>query len=145
MVRGARTSDVWLKGGNREQLCGNLFSALLVPAAERAATLNFALPAIGGTTVALQGDSLLLGAITFAALLYFSTFDAPLKRAALDCATRRRLIGHGARVVYRKRQALVRPRVALAWRGPQSMPQPADGVDRRGLDGFGGGAADEPE
>ena len=70
-----------------QQLCGNLFSALLVPVAERAATLNFALPAIGGTTVALQGDSLLLGAITFAALLYFSTFDAPLKRAALDCAT----------------------------------------------------------
>ena len=70
-----------------QQLCGNLFSALLVPVAERAATANIALPAIGGTAIALQGDSLLLGAITFAALLFFSTFDAPLKRAALDCAT----------------------------------------------------------
>ena len=65
-----------------QQLCGNLFSALLVPIAERAATSSVDLP--GGSHV--SGDSLLLSAIVLGAFGYFRTFDAPLTRSAVDCA-----------------------------------------------------------
>lgn len=66
-----------------QQLCGNLFSALLVPVAERAGKAHVSLP---GGLGDLRGDSLLLGGLTAAALAFFSGFDPSLKRSALDCA-----------------------------------------------------------
>lgn len=64
-----------------QQLCGNLFSALLVPIAESAATSHTPLP--GGNSV--SGDSVLLSGILLCALVYYSTFTSALKRSALDC------------------------------------------------------------
>lgn len=64
-----------------QQFSGNLFSALLVPVAERAKHMDFS---VGGYTT--QGDTLLLAVLAAITFGYFSTFDAPLKRAALDCA-----------------------------------------------------------
>ena len=64
--------------------CGNLFSALLVPVAERAADVDLAIPLADGTTV--RGDSVLLGVIALSALGVFSGFDAELKRSAVDSA-----------------------------------------------------------
>ena len=64
--------------------CGNLFSALLVPIAERAAEVDLSLPVGDGTTV--RGDSVLLGFIALVALGFFTTFDGQLKRSALDGA-----------------------------------------------------------
>jgi hypothetical protein len=66
-----------------QQLCGNLFSALLVPIAEGASKGRTALPAGLGE---LRGDFLLLGGLTTVGLAFFSTFDATLRRSALDCA-----------------------------------------------------------
>ena len=65
-----------------QQLCGNLFSALLVPVAERAYEYNVGLP--GGAHI--SGDSLLLSSIVVGAGLYYRTFNSALKRSALDCA-----------------------------------------------------------
>ena len=96
-----------------QQLCGNLFSALLVPVAERAAEFREPLP--GGVLPEsartraepsasacsalslrlwprpaqlgqLQGQFLLLGGLVTGGLAFFSTFDATLRRSALDCA-----------------------------------------------------------
>ena len=67
-----------------QQLCGNLLALLVpVPSAPPRSTSR---SGDRRDTVALQGDSLLLGAITFAALLYFST-STRRSNAALDCAT----------------------------------------------------------
>ena len=65
-----------------QQLCGNLFSALLVPVAERAAEADFKVP--GGAT-GIHGDTVLLGLIALSAFGYFTTFDAELKRSEVDC------------------------------------------------------------
>lgn len=65
-----------------QQLCGNLFSALLVPVAEIAARTNVGVP--GGNSI--SGDSILLSAIVVGATAYYSTFNSVLKRSALDCA-----------------------------------------------------------
>ena len=61
-----------------QQVCGILFSALLVPVLEVAAEGKLSLP--GGIT----GDYALLEFIAASALLYFITFDAPLKRTQMD-------------------------------------------------------------
>jgi len=65
-----------------QQLCGNLFSALLVPVAERAARVD--LP-MGDSGAGVHGDTVLLGLIALGAFGYFTTFDAELKRSELDC------------------------------------------------------------
>ena len=67
-----------------QQLCGNLFSALLVPVAERAARVD--LKSFDGGP-GIHGDTLLLGFIALGALGYFRSFDAELKRSEVDCAT----------------------------------------------------------
>ena len=66
-----------------QQLCGNLFSALLVPVAERAARVDLQIPDGPG----IRGDTVLLGFIALGALGYFNSFDAELKRSEVDCAT----------------------------------------------------------
>ena len=66
-----------------QQLCGNLFSALLVPVAERAADVDL----FAGTAEGIHGDTVLLGFIALGALGFFNTFDAELKRSELDCAS----------------------------------------------------------
>ena len=63
------------------QLC-----AALVPVAERAAMGEVRLPTVGSSPAEVSGDTVLLVAIALSALAYYSTFDAPLKRSALDCA-----------------------------------------------------------
>jgi FLVCR family feline leukemia virus subgroup C receptor-related protein len=68
-----------------QQLCGNLFSALLVPLCEVAAS-SFdveVLPGIGPNKD-IRGDSLVLVLLTLATTLYFTTFNAPLKRTEFD-------------------------------------------------------------
>lgn len=65
-----------------QQLCGNLFSALLVPLAEMAAESYLDVP--GAAPV--RGDTVLLGAIAVGSFFFFSTFDSVLKRSAVDCA-----------------------------------------------------------
>jgi len=73
-----------------QQLCGNLFSALLVPLCEAVAHIEFTLPAwpdaFRGTTTTntVEGDTVLLLAIISVVFAYFLTFDAPLKRTLVD-------------------------------------------------------------
>merc|ERR1719199_1296012 len=55
-----------------QQLCGNLFSALLVPVAERAATTHVPVPGGGD----ISGDSLLLSSIVIGACAYYRTFNS---------------------------------------------------------------------
>ena len=66
-----------------QQLCGNLFSALLVPIAEGAASGRLPVP---GGLGAMRGDYVLLGGLTAGGLAFFSTFDSTLRRSALECA-----------------------------------------------------------
>lgn len=80
-----------------QQLCGNLASALLVPLCEYAARWDVSLPSpqalLGGQAVAgasgsgagsLQGDTVVLVAFVVLVGIYFSTFDAPLRRTEVD-------------------------------------------------------------
>jgi len=67
-----------------QQLCGNLFSALLVPLCERAASSDFELLPGLGPNEDIRGDSLVLVLLTLATTLYFTTFSAPLKRSEFD-------------------------------------------------------------
>mmetsp|Transcript_35846 Transcript_35846/g.88267 ORF Transcript_35846/g.88267 Transcript_35846/m.88267 type:complete len:517 (+) Transcript_35846:949-2499(+) len=60
-----------------QQVCGNLFSALLVPVLATAGTM---------TLGPMQGDYALLEVMAVAGLVYFATFDAPLKRLEMDSA-----------------------------------------------------------
>lgn len=70
-----------------QQLCGNLFSALLVPIAERAGEMDLrSLPGVGQVGAGLRGDYALLGFIALCGLGYFSTFNSELKRSFIDCA-----------------------------------------------------------
>lgn len=64
-----------------QQLCGNLVSALLVPICEWAAENKLTIP---GVDAYLRGDTLLLLAILVVVSVYFSTFDAPLRRTEVD-------------------------------------------------------------
>lgn len=67
-----------------QQLCGNLFSALLVPMCELAANFDFnILPGIGPDED-MRGDSLVLILLTVMTAAFFTTFDAPLKRSEVD-------------------------------------------------------------
>ena len=67
-----------------QQLCGNLFSALLVPICEHAAQLDYeVLPGIGPAED-MRGDSVVLVVLTLATTLYFTTFNAPLRRSEFD-------------------------------------------------------------
>ena len=65
-----------------QQLCGNLFSAVLVPFAEKMASSSFhPFPApMGG----MRGDSVTLVALVASSVAVFSTFRAPLARSAFD-------------------------------------------------------------
>ncbi|EKX47104.1 hypothetical protein GUITHDRAFT_159575 [Guillardia theta CCMP2712] len=67
-----------------QQLCGNFFSALLVPICVTASQLDFKiLPGIGPNED-VRGDTLVLIALASVVALIFSTFNAELKREALD-------------------------------------------------------------
>ena len=66
-----------------QQLCGNLFSALLVPIAEGASKGRLPVP---GGLGELRGDFVLLTGLTAGGLAFFSTFDSTLRRSALECA-----------------------------------------------------------
>jgi len=79
-----------------QQLCGNLFSALLVPVAEIAAHTRLDTPGGGHVT----GDSLLLSAIVVGATAYYRTFNSALKRSALDCAGEEDFAPPSCEVVY---------------------------------------------
>jgi len=65
-----------------QQLSGNLFSALLVPLCEWAA--SFDLQMGSSQQVDIRGDTLVLLALVSVTLAYFTAFDAPLKRTLLD-------------------------------------------------------------
>ena len=73
-----------------QQVFGNLFSALLLPVAEIAATKEFALPGASGDLgsalglTSISGDTLVLLAVALVAFRVFYTFDAPLLRTELD-------------------------------------------------------------
>lgn len=56
-----------------QQLCGNLFSALLVPIAELAAQHKHGLPMNVGV---VSGDDLVLSAVVIGALAYFVNFNS---------------------------------------------------------------------
>lgn len=69
-----------------QQLCGNLFSALLVPLCENAANFDLALFPGLGPDEDMRGDTAVLIALSLATLGYFSSFDAALKRSEVDSA-----------------------------------------------------------
>ena len=60
-----------------QQLCGNLFSALLVPIAARAGEASVRLP-LGGDAAAVRGDYVLLGFIALVGCGYYAATSAPL-------------------------------------------------------------------
>ena len=68
-----------------QQIGGNLFSALLVPLAERASRRNYKLlqsvPALAST---VRGDIVLLIVVTIVTYLFFRGFQAPLRRSLAD-------------------------------------------------------------
>ncbi len=64
-----------------QQLAGNLFSALLVPICATAARFDLQAP---GRIVDVRGDTLVLLGLVTLTTLYFSSFDAPLARTAVD-------------------------------------------------------------
>lgn len=68
-----------------QQIGGNLVSALLVPIAEIAARQDFQLlPNVPKLASDIRGDVILMTALAFVTLVYFSSFDAPLKRTLAD-------------------------------------------------------------
>jgi len=69
-----------------QQLCGNLFSALLVPLCEVAANYDFAIMPGVGPDEDIRGDTIALILLVAGTAAYFSRFDAPLKRDMLDQA-----------------------------------------------------------
>ena len=68
-----------------QQLCGNLFSALLVPVAERAADVD--LRPVGPGGPGIHGDTVILGLIAMGALGFFSSFDARSNLVMRDIGT----------------------------------------------------------
>ena len=68
-----------------QQIGGNLFSALLVPLAERASRRDYdLLPSIPKLACTVRGDVVLLIIVTIATYLYFRGFQAPLRRSLAD-------------------------------------------------------------
>ena len=68
-----------------QQIGGNLFSALLVPLAERASRRNYyvltSIPILAST---VRGDVVLLILVTIITYIYFRGFQAPLRRSVAD-------------------------------------------------------------
>jgi MFS family permease len=68
-----------------QQIGGNLISALLIPIAELASKKDYTvLKGVPGLESDIRGDVVLLVALAFITLAYFSRFDAPLMRSAAD-------------------------------------------------------------
>lgn len=68
-----------------QQIGGNLISALLIPIAEMASEKDYTLlKGVPGLESDIRGDVVLLVALAFITLAYFSRFDAPLMRSAAD-------------------------------------------------------------
>lgn len=68
-----------------QQIGGNLISALLIPIAEMASEKDYTLlKGVPGLESDIRGDVVLLVALAFITLAYFSRFDAPLLRSAAD-------------------------------------------------------------
>ena len=68
-----------------QQIGGNLVSALLIPIAEAASENDYTLlRGVPGLESDIRGDVVLLIAIAFITLAYFSGFDAPLARTIAD-------------------------------------------------------------
>lgn len=68
-----------------QQIGGNLISALLVPIAELAAHQDYEiLPQVPWAASDIRGDSILLLIITLFTMVYYSSFDAPLRRTLAD-------------------------------------------------------------
>jgi len=68
-----------------QQIGGNLISALLIPVAEKASEKDYTLlKGVPGFESDIRGDVVLLVALAFITLAYFSRFDAPLMRSAAD-------------------------------------------------------------
>jgi len=66
-----------------QQLSGNLFSALLVPVCQGAASFDLQFP---GKAVDMRGDTIILLALVGIVAAGFSSFDAPLVRTLVDDA-----------------------------------------------------------
>jgi FLVCR family feline leukemia virus subgroup C receptor-related protein len=70
-----------------QQIGGNLISALLVPLAAIALEQDYQLlPSIPELASDIRGDVVLMMGISIATFIYFSGFDAPLKRSMADKA-----------------------------------------------------------
>merc|ERR1712087_545153 len=68
-----------------QQIGGNLISALLIPIAEAASENDYTLlQGVPGLESDVRGDVVLLIAVAFITLAYFSGFDAPLARTIAD-------------------------------------------------------------
>jgi len=68
-----------------QQIGGNLISALLVPVAEIAAEKDYQLlPSIPSLASDIRGDVILLMTVAIVTYVYFTGFDAPLKRTMAD-------------------------------------------------------------
>lgn len=68
-----------------QQIGGNLVSALLIPLAEKASERDYTLlKGVPGLESDIRGDVVLLIALAFLTLAFFSGFDAPLARTAAD-------------------------------------------------------------
>jgi len=68
-----------------QQIGGNLFSALLVPVAELAASRDYQLlPQVPWLASDIRGDVILLVMIVIVTTSYFSSFDSPLMRTMAD-------------------------------------------------------------
>lgn len=68
-----------------QQIGGNLVSALLIPIAEVASENDYTLlRGVPGLESDIRGDVVLLIAVAFFTLAYFSSFDAPLARTIAD-------------------------------------------------------------
>mmetsp|Transcript_14209 Transcript_14209/g.34762 ORF Transcript_14209/g.34762 Transcript_14209/m.34762 type:complete len:604 (-) Transcript_14209:155-1966(-) len=71
-----------------QQLCGNLFSALLVPLCVKAMSFDwtFTVPQIFSRGLDIRGDTILLLGLVGIVTAFFATFDAELKREEADSA-----------------------------------------------------------
>lgn len=68
-----------------QQIGGNLFSALIIPLAERAAKLDIQiLPKNPILASDIRGDVILMITVTLMTYCFFSGFDAPLRRTLAD-------------------------------------------------------------
>lgn len=68
-----------------QQIGGNLVSALLIPVAEAASRNDYTLlRGVPGLESDIRGDVVLLIAVAFVTIFFFSSFDAPLARTMAD-------------------------------------------------------------